>query len=239
MAEENEGQGADIDPEEETGIAPEIPTLPEAANPAPDRSPESNWACPCGKVGRYNSIVSHRKGAKKRPECSGKIFPLNTPRGVAAAIASLANPVAELGGGDDGGDAEPKQEPLPRAAGWEANDEFPEDPEELAAYLMRERSSNGHGRVDNSDLLAQDFPRTVAPEGEFEREPAAPVIPAQYREVVALPAVARIYYDYFRAQGFKGDMSQWIMGVLQDYWANVLGKALVVVNREEITITNG
>lgn len=210
--------------------------------PGADRSAESQWSCPCGWTGRYNSLVGHRKGYKKRPACQGKIFPVSGP---------LAPPEVLVEEDDSHEDAPEDASPPPKVKGWNYDDPelLPEDPEELAALLMREArrgnghtNGNGHGPIDNSDLLAQDdFAGSVAP-GEFSVEPGAPVVPSQYRETVYLSAKARVIYDWARAHGWKrgdGSMSAFVLDVLTDHFEGCWGKQIVVVEKADMELMDG
>lgn len=180
------------------------------------------WACPCGRKGTYPQITGHRHGAAKRPECQGSMFRLPVP--------------GEGLTGDTLPEAEKPQE-AQAAAGFDGYEflpgDDPTDSEEIARRLLEQRSSP----VDTG------VPHNGLPKGEWEvEEPKADSPISQSRESVSLPITTRVMYDWFRANGWHqgdGSMSAWVTDVINTFWTHVLGKAIVVVDREEVMADAG
>lgn len=224
------------------------PVFQAESNETINRSPESIWGCPCGWTGRYNSLVGHRKGYKKRPACAGKIFAVTGPMAPPAP-----EPEPSEDGGGDGDDGEP---PPPRSRAWDYDDdELPDDPEAAAAILLAQSgiggngnghsngNGNGHALVDNSDLLAGygAMPSAAINVSEFSVDPATAITPSSYREVVFLSAKCRVIYDWARAHGWRrgdGSMSSFVLDVMTDHFENCWGKQIVVVEKGDVEITN-
>lgn len=246
MADEDDGDISGIDDASTDDKDASVDRRADFLKFGPDRSPDSTWGCPCGRIGTYSSLVSHRKGYKNRPDCAkGRLFPVTGPSADAAAAVEAERLLTAAAAAAD----EAERLLPPKVKGWGYDDPhlLPEDPEELAALLMREirnghTNGNGHTPIDNSDLLVQgDFAGTVAP-GEFTVEPGLPVVPSQYRETVYLSAKARIVYDWARAHGWKrgdGSISAFVLDVLTDHFENCWGMQVVVVEKADMELTNG
>ena len=114
-----------------------------------------------------------------------------------------------------------------------------EDPEEMARQLNLEKAveavvgrdghAGGNGTNRSADL----------PPGDLRVEqPDQPQI-SQAREVVSLPWFVRGMYDWARAKGWHvgdGTISAFVADCLIDHFTTCWGKAIVVVNRDDVQL---
>lgn len=213
---------------------------------------DSVWQCPCGFRGGWQQIGGHRKGWKKRDACRGP-----GPRGERIWMIDPGSgdprpdwmpqgmPIPQAHDAPAAPPIDPEPEPLPEEEEEESSVGFDpfvysglDDAEALAAALNRERGfeapspgGNGHGPVETLELGA---------EGEWsEEKSASPLAVSEFREAVTLPAVAKVIYDWARAQGWgqgDGSLSAFILDVLLDHFSQCWGMKIVVVSREEVEI---
>lgn len=219
--------------------------------PPPARPPaESRWRCPCGYEGLYQAVLGHRRGWRHRPQCAGKIRPLD-PSLLYAGIS----PDGSAGGA---GRSEPEvvdTAEAPASGGLEGTGEEGDqgeelasgelegtaDPEELARRLNQSRQQEAlAGAVEvplDRELLTLGLEGSLPPgEWELETPPEAGPV-SQAREAVALPPVVRMMYDWARSQGWHagdGSMSAFITDIVLDHWQNCWGKIIVVVDRKDL-----
>ena len=206
----------------------------------PDK--DSIWGCPCGYKGKWHSVSAHRKGYKSRPECAaGVIFPIDPP-------FSPAQPMWEQTRAKQVADAEiiptpsepdasiiveadnsARQSDTARPPVYEYTPNLDEtlDPvEELARQWNQSRASNG------------GLDGTVPPDLRFDT-PQAVVAPSQAREVVILPIIIRVYFDWAKSQGWHrgdGTLSAFVTDCLLCFFTDVLGKTVVVIDRKEVIV---
>lgn len=178
------------------------------------------WGCPCGETGAYRHVLGHRKGASKRAACQGSMY---------RQESTVAPPSPE------------SQESLESQEGQHGTfdgyeflpGDDPTDSEEIARRLLEQRSSP----VDSV------VPPEALQEGEWQIEAPKEESPiSQSRESVSLLITTRVMYDWFRANGWRqgdGSMSAWVTDVINTFWTHVLGKAIVVVDREEVMADAG
>ena len=209
--------------------------------------------CPCGFEGSRGQIAAHRQGIKTRPQCQGPIDwhyrfhrdgpPPAPPEPDVPPTASQPNstpnlatpelPNDEMGGN---GGAYDVDEALNAAIPyeWPGGAAAPADPEALAAEMLRRRrevrgdGGNGHGGA--VDL------------GEFSLDPfiGPPHISAE-KISVQLPVSILVMYDYAKNEGWNvgdGSLAAFITDCLLDHFHNCWGKAIVVVDREEVGIVD-
>lgn len=215
---------------------------------------DSVWECPCGYTNSYQSVCAHRKGWRKREGCRGtgpngpgRIWMVHPGSSETGTQWMPESSLAEAHEAPAAPPIEPEAEPLPEAGDEEIpSDVFApfeytgEDPEALAAALLRDRPSfdapspngNGHGPVDTVSL----------DEGEWSEEKSSgPPAISEFREAVTLPAVARVIYDWARAQRWHqgdGSLSAFVTDVLLDHFRECWGMKIVVVSREEVEVAD-
>jgi len=114
-------------------------------------------------------------------------------------------------------------------------EELPEqthdDPEAIARKLTEQLGleregpgGNGHGELEGDFLL---------------ETPPGPVSLQKVKQIVEVPPVFLVFYDFFKSQGwFQGDgsISAWVTDFLLDHIRHCLGWRVVVVNEEEVRI---
>jgi len=212
--------------------------------------PTAVYQCPCGFQGTSTEIASHRRW---HPTADCATIDLGRGKGKSILLVGVVRPpVVSDSPPPDPKAVEPKEDTpnddtpkleedeappeLVRARAAEVNVELPAeptDPEELARRLLAERSQGTPGGNGNGHGLALEG---------FDLEPLAGVpIVSEDRVTVGLPIALRIYYDWARQRGwFEGDGSfaAFITAVMLDYFRNVLGIALAVVNREDVIFDN-
>jgi len=216
---------------------------------APKPPPDEIYRCACGFEAPYYKALGHLHGAKKRPECLG---PEGKPhltlvanawgdngesRSTVPSTPGTPTPVstqpertvasAERDDGDEEADLDGTRNgafSVFEYTGMETN-----DPEEIARRLLQQRQAQP---PSDGTMLGGD--------GEWAAEfPPGPQ--SQAREVVYLPVVVRIMYDWFRANGWSqadGSLSAWVTDMVLCHWVQCMGKAVVVVDREEVGLND-
>lgn len=196
--------------------------------PPPKPAASSVWRCPCGFTGNWGATCGHRKGWRSRPECKGTIYKLRDDDGNPVPYAA---PVAAPGAGDYTESA--LETILEEAAGGMREyipslDGIGDDPEAIAQRMNEMR------RGALAELAAPESP---APEDWLlERQPGPPIVSSN-KENVAVPVVLRLWYDWFRQNGWHqgdGGFGAFITDLVLDHIANCCGLAVVIVNRQEV-----
>lgn len=202
------------------------------------------WGCPCGRRGKYQSIVAHRHGYRGRPACAaGPIFQVDAPSEQPAPPLEPPKPAAVPPIGDpDNPTVFDTEDTAIEGAAQGAESE--PDPEEVARLLMQQKRAMDLGSPPppaspGGPPFGGGFDSNLPPEDWVIRGPDGEVHVSQLRESVSIPVSIRVYYDWARQSGwFQGDgsLSSFVADCLLDYFANVLGKVLVVADREEISV---
>jgi hypothetical protein len=127
---------------------------------------------------------------------------------------------------------------MPSAFDLRPDDQLGEDPEEMARQFNLEKAveavgHNGHNGVGGS------IGSTDLPPGDWQVEqPSQPQV-SQAREVVSLPWFVRGMYDWARAKGWyvgDGTISAFVGDCLIDHFTSCWGKAIVVVDRDQVQL---
>lgn len=209
---------------------------------------DSIWQCPCGFEGIYKKVVGHRKGYKRRPECTGKIIPINPPYSPIQKLKELANQQAAVQA-TAGVEATPDEvravspPPAPKRPVFEYKPDVVErtaldDPEELARQFNLSSKALIDDAFGGDNGAGGGIGGSGLPPGDWKLEtpPELPA-PSQARETVSLPIIVRVMYDWAKAEGWhKGDgsLSAFVTDCLLDTFNNVWDKAVVVVDRQEV-----
>jgi hypothetical protein len=116
------------------------------------------------------------------------------------------------------------------------------DPE-LVAQILNERKRKLIFDTEEEPPYEAQVPYGLnvdIPEGEFMlKAPDGTPQVGMNREQITLPIVFRIYYDYFRAEGWNqgdGSFGAWVGDCLIDHIVNCCQLSVVVVNRKELEI---
>lgn len=193
------------------------------------------------------SVVSHRKGYRKRPACaSGKMFMVTAgsqtiPDNRDADIVQADIPdVIEPASDDDRG-APSVDIPEPTFSG---DDAVPDNADEIAVRMLRNldplsvidparyaASSGTNGHVGPPGVGSIDG----LPKGDWTVEEAPPGSPvSEARETVSLPAIVRVMYDWFCSHGYQAPFNEWCFEMINDHWSTCMGKMIMVVDRSDV-----
>lgn len=214
--------------------------------------PEGIWRCSCGYENRYLSVVAHRRGYAKNPKkwatCAGGFEMIQAgptlydERYVQREEPELAPVEAP---GDPSAEGPPDdlleiEHTLSFPAPTTADELSPDDAESLAQRLNAQKSHDepdpfGFDSVEEYPLGDEQF-RVEPPSDTTE--------PSQAREVVSLPVIVRLMYDYCKGQGWQqgtGSLSDFVTDILLDHFGNCWGLMVVVAKRDELEVarTNG
>ncbi|MDP2661916.1 MAG: hypothetical protein Q8R28_14415 [Dehalococcoidia bacterium] len=213
---------------------------------------DSIWRCPCGVQARYAALCGHRKGYKKRPECKGRITMVSAPGGSDGNLANAPEhgSVHPVGLGALPGPEEPYGDPVgqdPELGGvpHEPMDEIPVDDAESIARQFNERKRHllEPGFIHADHLTAGVIEEYASPDGDFYTEkPEEASDASTAREVVSLPVIVRVFYDWARGRGWHqgdGSLGSFVTDCLLDHFNNCWGVAVVVVRRDEVAIDDG
>ncbi len=237
-------------PELDTDFIREASARLERIRPDPD----SMWGCPCGWVSPFSKIGGHRRGWRSRPECQGNVFRL--PEGTASNMPAENRPPPFIPKSEQARSeqAEPTRAALAQdePSGYDS----PEQAESAADSLFGPVEILGDEGILESERIARELNLQKAQadgldifagiEGVDEPPPGDWQIDtpegqrhevSTTRESVSLPAIIRVWYDYFRSRGwFAGDgsMSAFCTDMLLHHFNGCFGLAVVVVSREDI-----
>lgn len=215
---------------------------------------DSIWRCPCGTETTWQEMLRHRRGWKKRPDCTGSITPVDPPytpfEMMQQKLNKLDSTDAEAAAPDDSAIpvSTPHHPALPEAPAKRKVYEYQPDPAELSNPLDDPEELARQFNLSSKSVLDDTFAPDIGggggigggemPPGDWHAE-MPPVLPppSQARETVSLPIIVRVMYDWAKSEGWKkgdGSLSSFVTDCLLDHFNNCWDKAVVVVDRQEV-----
>lgn len=197
------------------------------------------WGCPCGFTGPYMSVVAHRHGWRKRPLCYGSMYKVGEDEPAATVTSSDTHDTADEQTTQPPIDVELETDDTLDVELAEDVDTTANDAELLAARLNAQKRRQNDLLLSLSGMAAPDNRQFENP-GDFVIYPPGinPQV-SQNREIVQIPVIIKVFYDWARGEGWQaGDnsMSAFVTDCLLDYFRNVLGKSVVVVDTQEVSV---